>query len=183
VRITKKAGRVLAPLLVVLSIGAATAPSQASAADAWCSAANASANHGFNAYVPVEGLGLVGWRSYMGLQARDRCDHGALSGIVGVYDANLRHNGRGNVGMQVSYSLNGGGWTGRNLRVLNAYRTGGWQYFNVLTNGHIDMSRGTRLTHVKVTTYPIAGGVPQGLSARSSICNTVSGQCTTRRGF
>jgi hypothetical protein len=180
-RIITKVARLLAPLLLAVSIGAAVAPSNASAADYWCASTNVSANDGFREYVPVEGFGLVGWRTYMNLQVRDRCDHGSLGGTVGVYDGNLRYGGRGNVGVQISYH-NGVSWTGRGIRLLPVYRVGDWQYYNVYTDGHIDLSRNTRMA-VKVTTWPIAGNVPQGLSAHSSICYTATRTCTTKRGF
>jgi hypothetical protein len=158
----------------------ALAPSQASAApDAWCASWNSSYNTAFQSYVLQEGVGLVGWRSAHNLRIRDRCNHGAITGTVSIYDANVKYK-RGRVVPQIRYRVNGGAWTSAFVHLRLGYTSGGWSVYSVFTDNNIGLVRTWNISHIKVGSYLVFNGV--GSSGRRVECARNAG-CSTALGL
>jgi hypothetical protein len=127
--------------------------------DPGCTRTQITFNDGFTTYWLAEGKGLVGFRIYANLDVYDLCDHGGISGVIAVYDANIKAKGGKLYILRnyVSYNRSGiSGWQNDNPWYENA----GWTYYYVETDGNIGMTRSTYFDYIKVSAYVVFDNVP-----------------------
>jgi len=156
-------------------VAASTAP--ASAVDSNCTSQRVSAQKGFSAYVPREGVGLVGWRDYLSIAAADRCDHGQLRVGVTINEANVRYKGGRVVIGAVKYQTSSSTTWQSLTRYPGTYLGTSTGYSVVYGDGgHLDLSRNTRITKVQLRTHlNFSGSIYAG---RSYTCDLVNVTCS-----
>lgn len=129
------------------------APTVAEARDANCKRAKSSQSHTFKDWVPMEGVGLVMWRADMRVTTWDRCDHGELTVTYGWQNGAIEDNDLVLKVTSVRYRTSSSGkWRADNLRQGACAASARRGCILVRNGGHFDLSRKTRVTHVRLTT-------------------------------
>jgi hypothetical protein len=122
-------------------------------ADADCSSRKLAGNKWYHPYVPREGVGLVTWRTYVRIALKDRCNHGALRVGMSFDDEAISQKGGKIYVTAVEYKVTKDA-TWRRLRTTCCAEGSAIVYTD---GGHLDLSKTTRVTHVRVKTHLIFG--------------------------
>ncbi len=153
---------------------AAPARSAVPAIDSNCRRVTMSDNDLITKYIPVAGWGWTNWRVMPSIAAWDRCDHGGLRVGISVNDAAVRAKGGQLRISSVSYQTSSSS-TWRPMRLINS-----WPSFEYGDGGHVDLTRTTRITKVRIVTavwgrQDASGWV--GLASDTLVCNLLTGSC------
>ncbi len=170
-------------ILLVITIAAGSfliRPGTAYAHDSYCTEHDLYKGKTYYAYVISEGIGAVGWTTYMNFSAFDNCDHGGLYDTVWTYAENITYKGGYLVVTSVQYQTSSGNeWVNLPGKFIGHY--GVWNQFvyqQGMVSGlvsHIDMARGTRITLVRVNTGLYFNGI--GFAPRSFTCSLITQVC------
>jgi hypothetical protein len=141
----------------------------AAAQDASCKKANARQEHTFKDFVPVEGVGLVAWRATMDVRARDRCNHGSLTVTYSWQNGRIEDTGGVLKVTSIAYKTSASAAWRVNGLTQGACAAGPRRgCIQVKAGSHVDLSRRTRITHVRLTTALIYDPNPEDDSTADS---------------
>jgi hypothetical protein len=155
-----------------------------------CKTSSAATDHTFKSYVPKEGVGLVAWRANLAVIAKDRCDHGALT-INFSWDKRSLASKNGKlliISLEYKTTLSSG-WRTDGLLVRACATDSDHGCFRAVEASHIDLSRTTRITLVRIKTALAFSDVtsddktaPYLAAYRSWTCDTRTSDCSAFNG-
>jgi hypothetical protein len=141
------------PLLIALAAVLAVAAEPAAAVDASCKRAEAFQEHTFKTWVPIENVGTVTWRASMDVRARDRCNHGALTVTYSWQNGRIEDTGGVLKVTSIAYKTSASPTWRTDGLTQGACAAGARRgCIQIKAGSHVDLSRRTRITHVKLTT-------------------------------
>lgn len=148
---------------------------QASAADQNCTRRDLSKGKNYYAYVMREGVGAVSWTIHLNIGAADLCNHGALTAGVWAYNENVEYKGGQLRVTSAQYQTSASDrWVYFPYR-SRGFAYGNWRWESFSDGGHLDLTRNTRITLVRINTALYFGG--SGYAARSFTCNLIKRVC------
>lgn len=166
----------------VAGLAAAAAPADAAparvavpAVDSNCRKVTMSDNDLITKYIPVAGWGWTNWRVMPTITAWDRCDHGGLNVLISLNDATVRAKGGQLRVSSVSYQ------TSSSSAWRPMYLISSWPSFEYGDGGHVDLSRTTRITKVRIVTAVWTrqdGSGWVGIASDTEVCNLLTGSCS-----
>ncbi|MEA2278844.1 MAG: hypothetical protein QOC78_3804 [Solirubrobacteraceae bacterium] len=125
----------------------------AAAVDASCKRADARQEHTFKSWVPIENVGTVTWRASMDVRARDRCNHGALTVTYSWQNGRIEDTGGMLKVTSIAYKTSASPtWRTDGLTQGGCAASARRGCIQIKAGSHVDLSRTTRITHVKLTT-------------------------------
>lgn len=170
-------------LFLVLTVGPPTiAPQSALAVDSDCKRVTLYGRDTVDKYIPVAGWGLTNWTVSMNVGAYDRCNHGWLGVNVGVgNDVAVRKGGNVYI-TSVRFRISGRDTWYSMSKIPGNYVSAPGSYSQGFTAGsHVDLSRTTRITHVRVYTAVYTrqdGSNWVGIASDNFTCNLVQRTCS-----